>query len=251
MTSTRTMSVLPGRQFQQTGVIYAILQLGLKTSEPAVLRMCACIVLCYCWYNRADTGMLVLRRDVTIDDFGITINQQGKTIARNQACPVHRRPDARFDRQQEVLNSSVDGINTQLTTRHPQIITGLYKVRTNRRNVGLPPSSPSGSTAYCPLSSVHRLPVRSGQGTLCALEAPVQASLSALVSFTSSNMVSGRASRRCSATSLSSPWPRVRLTSSLDGCCLPLHLRPDPCCLLLAITYSSHVLHTICCAYYI
>lgn len=84
-------------------VIYAILQLGLKTSEPAVLRMCACIVLCYCWYNRADTGMLVLRRDVTIDDFGITINQQGKTIARNQACPVHRRPDARFDRQQEVL----------------------------------------------------------------------------------------------------------------------------------------------------
>ena len=84
-------------------VIYAILQLGLKTSEPAVLRMCACIVLCYCWYNRADTGMLVLRRDVTIDDFGITINQQGKTIARNQACPVHHRPDARFDRQQEVL----------------------------------------------------------------------------------------------------------------------------------------------------
>ena len=104
----------------------------------------------------------------------------------------------------------------------------------------LPRHQVAQPTVYCPSSSVHHLPVRSGQGTLCALEAPVQASLSALVSFTSSNTVSGRASRLCSATSLSSPWPRVRLTSSLDGCCLPLHLRPDPCCLLLAIAYSSH-----------
>ena len=162
-------------------VIYAILQLGLTTSEPAVLRMCACIVLCYCWYNRANTGMLVLRRDVTIDDFGILSTSRVKPLpATKPALYIAAQTRALIASKKSYV-SSVDGINTQLTTRHPQIITGLYKVRTNRRNVGLPPSSPSGSTAYCPLSSVHRLPVRSGQGTLCALEAPVQASLSALV----------------------------------------------------------------------
>ena len=77
--------------------IHALLLLGLNTDDTTVLRRCACIVLCYCWFNRADSGVLLLRRDVTIDARGITLNQHGKTIARNQACPVHRRHDARFD----------------------------------------------------------------------------------------------------------------------------------------------------------
>lgn len=38
-------------------VIMAILELGLATQYPDTLRKCACIVLNYCWYNRADTGM--------------------------------------------------------------------------------------------------------------------------------------------------------------------------------------------------
>jgi hypothetical protein len=83
--------------------IYAIMLLGLATANQSVLRMCACIVLCYCRYNRADTGVLLLRRDVTIDERGITLNQQGKTVARNQACAVYRRHDSRHDHGQLVL----------------------------------------------------------------------------------------------------------------------------------------------------
>ena len=92
MTSTRTMSVLPGRT--------SSMQFCNSALTPRSLPSSVCVrALCFatCWYNRADTGMLVLRRDVTIDDFGITINQQGKTIAHNQACPVHQHPDAPFD----------------------------------------------------------------------------------------------------------------------------------------------------------
>jgi hypothetical protein len=44
-----------------------------------------------------------LRRDVTIDARGITLNQQGMTIARNTNCPVHPRHDAHFDNNSLVL----------------------------------------------------------------------------------------------------------------------------------------------------
>jgi hypothetical protein len=68
--------------------IYAIMLLGLDTDNLSVLRMCACIVLCYCWYNQADTGVLLLRRDVTIDARGITLNQQGKTVDHNRGLSL-------------------------------------------------------------------------------------------------------------------------------------------------------------------
>ena len=45
-----------------------------------VMEGILCIVLCYCWYNRADAGMLVLRRDVTIDDFGILSTSRVKPL---------------------------------------------------------------------------------------------------------------------------------------------------------------------------
>ena len=37
-------------------VMFDILQLGLTTSDTHTLRRCVCLVLCYCWYNRADSG---------------------------------------------------------------------------------------------------------------------------------------------------------------------------------------------------
>ena len=37
-------------------VMFDILQLDLTTSDTHTLRRCACLVLCYCWYNRADSG---------------------------------------------------------------------------------------------------------------------------------------------------------------------------------------------------
>ena len=54
-------------------VMFDILQLGLATSDLHTLRRCACLVLCYCWYNRADSGVLLLRRHVTFDVRGITV----------------------------------------------------------------------------------------------------------------------------------------------------------------------------------
>ena len=55
--------------------------------------MCACLVLNYCWFNRADTSVRLQRRHISFSRLGITINVQGKTIARNVAHTVHRRTD--------------------------------------------------------------------------------------------------------------------------------------------------------------
>jgi hypothetical protein len=79
-------------------VMFDIRWLGLTTNDAHTLRRCACLVLCYSWYNRADSGVLLLRRHVTFDARGITVNVQGKTLPRNVACPIHRPPlFARYD----------------------------------------------------------------------------------------------------------------------------------------------------------
>ena len=78
-------------------LMLAILRLGLATTELATIRMCACLVLNYCWFNRADTGVRLLRRDVSIGPLGITINIQGKTVARNMACTLTRKSDPASD----------------------------------------------------------------------------------------------------------------------------------------------------------
>ena len=84
-------------------VMLSILFLGLRTDDVETLRRCACLILCYSWYNHADSGVLLLRRHVTIDARGVTINSQGKTVARNAACPIHRPRAARFDNHGLVL----------------------------------------------------------------------------------------------------------------------------------------------------
>jgi hypothetical protein len=78
-------------------VMFDILCLGLTTNDAHTLRRCACLVLCYSWYNRADSGVLLFRCHVTFDDRGITVNVQGKTLPRNVACPIHRPLFARYD----------------------------------------------------------------------------------------------------------------------------------------------------------
>ena len=78
-------------------VIFDILRFGLTTIDPSCLRKAACVVLCYCWYNRADSGVLLQRQHVTFDRRGITVNSLSKTMPRNLACPVHRPHSCRFD----------------------------------------------------------------------------------------------------------------------------------------------------------
>jgi len=41
-------------------VVLDILHLGLGTDNTHTLRMCSCLVVCYSWYNRADTGIQLL-----------------------------------------------------------------------------------------------------------------------------------------------------------------------------------------------
>ena len=85
-------------------VIMAILKLGLQTQHSDTLRKCACVVLNYCWYNRADTGMQLKRAHLSFDWRGVTINARGKTVARNAACPVTRLARTAYDPQQLIFS---------------------------------------------------------------------------------------------------------------------------------------------------
>jgi hypothetical protein len=78
-------------------VMLDILHLGLRTDDSHALRMCTCLVVCYSWYNRADTGIQLLRSHVTLTTSSMTINTKSKTCARNVACPITRRFDPRHD----------------------------------------------------------------------------------------------------------------------------------------------------------
>jgi hypothetical protein len=78
-------------------VMFDILRLGLTTHDHHTRGRCACLVLCYSWYNCADSGVVLLRRHVTFDVHCIKVNVQGKTLPRNVACPIHRPRFARHD----------------------------------------------------------------------------------------------------------------------------------------------------------
>jgi hypothetical protein len=83
-------------------VVHDILTLGLAFSDKETLRQAACIVLCYYWFNRADTGVLLRRSHVSFDNRGVTINAQGKTVDKNRSCPVFRRHAPDFDPDDKV-----------------------------------------------------------------------------------------------------------------------------------------------------
>jgi hypothetical protein len=70
-------------------VMFDILWLGLTTNDDHNLRQCACLVLCYSWFNCANSGVLLLRRHVTFDARGITVNVQGKTLSERSLASLH------------------------------------------------------------------------------------------------------------------------------------------------------------------
>ena len=78
-------------------VMLDILRLGLRTDDLDVLRMCACVVMGFAWFNRADTGVQLRREDISIDSRGISIDARSKTTAPNVACTMTRLRDARYD----------------------------------------------------------------------------------------------------------------------------------------------------------
>lgn len=95
-------SSAPARMPLPPAVVHDILTLGLASSDNETLRQTACIVLCYCWFNRADTGVLLRRSHVSFDKRGVAINAQGKTVAKNRSCPVFRRHAPDFDPDDKV-----------------------------------------------------------------------------------------------------------------------------------------------------
>jgi hypothetical protein len=78
-------SSAPVRMPLPPAVVHDILTLGLASSAIETLRKASCIVLCYCWFNRADTGVLLRRSHVSFDKRGVVINTQGKAIAKNRS----------------------------------------------------------------------------------------------------------------------------------------------------------------------
>lgn len=78
-------------------VILRILYLGLETPSLSVLRACACVVVQFLWFARADTGINLQNAHVGISEFGITLNERTKTIARHLAAPMTRPFHAAWD----------------------------------------------------------------------------------------------------------------------------------------------------------
>jgi len=78
-------------------VIWRALHLGLETNEPRLVRACACVVFQFLWFCRADTGIQLREAHVGVSEFGITLNERGKTISRHVAAPVSRPFDSDWD----------------------------------------------------------------------------------------------------------------------------------------------------------
>jgi hypothetical protein len=77
----------PVRMSLPHAVVHDILILGLVSSDSETLRQTVCIVLCYCWFNHANTVVLLCRSHVSFDRRGIVINSQGKTITKKSILP--------------------------------------------------------------------------------------------------------------------------------------------------------------------
>jgi hypothetical protein len=95
-------SSTPVRMPLPPAVVHDILTLGLASRDNETLRQASCIVLCYFWFNRADTGVLLRRSHVSFDKRGVSINAQGKTVVKNRSCPVFRRHAPDFDPEDKV-----------------------------------------------------------------------------------------------------------------------------------------------------
>ena len=78
-------------------VVMQILNLGLVTPSVLVLRACACLVVQFLWFARADTGIHLRQGHVGVGAFGITLSERTKTIARHLAAPMTRPCLAAWD----------------------------------------------------------------------------------------------------------------------------------------------------------
>jgi hypothetical protein len=78
-------------------VALRILRLGLDTPSVQTIRACACLVVQFLWFARADTGIHLRDGHVGIGEFGVTLTERTKTISRHLAAPVTRPFHACWD----------------------------------------------------------------------------------------------------------------------------------------------------------
>jgi hypothetical protein len=78
-------------------VALLILRLGLDTPSVPTICACACLVVQFLWFARADTGIHLRDGHVGIGEFGVTLTERTKTISRHLAAPVTRPFHAGWD----------------------------------------------------------------------------------------------------------------------------------------------------------
>jgi hypothetical protein len=78
-------------------VALRILHLGWDTPSVPTIRDCACLVVLFLWFARADTGIHLRDGHVGIGEFGVTLTERTKTISRHLAAPVIRPFHAGWD----------------------------------------------------------------------------------------------------------------------------------------------------------
>ena len=78
-------------------VALRILRLGLDSPSATTIRACACLVVQFLWFARADTGIHLRDGHVGIGEFGVTLTERTKTISRHLSAPVTRPFHAGWD----------------------------------------------------------------------------------------------------------------------------------------------------------
>jgi hypothetical protein len=74
-----------------------ILRLGLDTPSVPTISACACLVVQFLWFARADTCIHLRDGHVGIGEFGVTLTERTKTISRHLSSPVTRPFHAGWD----------------------------------------------------------------------------------------------------------------------------------------------------------
>jgi len=71
-------------------VAYEILQLGLRTTNTHTLRRCACLLVAFAWFARADTGILIRCAHVTRQTNCMGLDERTKTVTCHLTVPIWR-----------------------------------------------------------------------------------------------------------------------------------------------------------------
>jgi hypothetical protein len=127
----------------------AILQLGLTTSHTDTLCKCACIVLNYCWYNRADTGMQLKRAQPRTSSLSGMESPSTSKVRQSHAM-LHAQSRGLLGPPMTLVSSSSHsfgvGTTCQRIGKGPSPSVGRFQATSRSSNPNRRSSSALGST---------------------------------------------------------------------------------------------------------